>query len=191
MKEFLYNLKSNILHFVSDIRIYRYPMFVILWGDTSYKLKSDVKRMVLDEIEPGDILLRTYYNYVGSVFISGYWTHAAIVDGPNHIIHMLGGGIIREDILKFMNCDDIAILRSNKGIEAIQEAVEKARTQLVRGVEYDYDFNTETPEKFYCTELIAYVHDLKFPTDKIIFPDQLLKCPDLDIIYPGRNGRIN
>lgn len=191
MNEFLYNIKRKILHFVSDIRVYKYPAFVILWGDTHYKLKAEEKRMIINTIEPGDILLRVYYNYLGSIFIPGYWSHSALFDGPHHVIHMLGNGIVREDILKFMNCDDIAILRYKGGIEKIQEAIEKAKNQLSKGVEYDYDFNTETPEKFYCTELISYVYNLSYPKDKMIFPDQFLKDPNLDIIYPGKKGLKN
>ena len=185
MKDFFYNTKRKVLHFLSDIRVYPYPAFIILWGDISYKVKSDVKRMILDEIEPGDVLLRRYSNYLGSIFIKGYWSHAAVFDGPNTVIHMLGNGIVREDILKFMNCDDIAILRYNKGIEKIQDAIDEVRNQLTKGVEYDYDFNTETPEKFYCTELISYIYNLNYPKNKIIFPDQFLTNPDFNIIYPG------
>ncbi len=179
-----YKMKKKIIKFFADIKIYPYPGFFMLWGDTSYKVKGPRMREVLDIIQPGDILVRMYNNYIGSFFIPGYWTHAAIFEGPNNIIHMLGAGINREDILTFMRCDDIGILRHKGGIEVAQEAIELARTQLEKGTKYDFDFNTENSETFYCTELIDYCYNLGYPKDKILIPDQLIFNPDLEVILP-------
>ena len=102
LKELYYEVKSKIISFVADIRIYKYPMFIILFGDTSYKVKEERKEEIIKLLQPGDILLRTYHHFVGSLFISGYWTHAALYEGDNNIIHMLGKGITREGIQKFL-----------------------------------------------------------------------------------------
>ena len=178
----LYRIKGKILSFFSDIKVYPYPGFIILFGNTNYQLKGPKMRKIIDTIQPGDILVRTYKHYLGSFFISGYWSHAAIFEGPNDVIHMLGKGIVKEDILTFMRCDDVGVLRHKGGIDIIQESIEKARKQLDKGVAYDYDFNTNNSEKFYCTELIDYCYNLGYPKDEILLPDQLISDPELKII---------
>ena len=85
----------------------------------------------------------------------------------------------------------VAVLRSKKGEESIKKAIKEADIQYNKDIKYDFDFNTETPEKFYCTELVTYIHDFKYPVDEIIMPDQLLTNPNLEIIVSGRNGKMN
>jgi hypothetical protein len=68
---------------------------------------------------------------------------------------MLGDGITKEDILVFMRCDDMAVVR-HPDKERVQRAIQRAYEQLEKGVAYDYDFNTDDHEKFYCTELVEY-----------------------------------
>jgi len=183
-----YRIKKKFLSFFADIKLYPFPGFIILFGDTNYQLKGPKMRRILNELQPGDVLVRTYKHYLGSMFTPGYWSHAAIFEGPNDVIHMLGKGIVREDILTFMRCDDVGVLRYYNGdIETIQNAIEKARVQLEKGVKYDYDFNTSNSETFYCTELINYCYNLNYPDDLIIMPDSLANDPELQIIIDREN----
>ena len=105
-----YAIKSKLLSFFSDIRIY--PGGIVFAGDSSYKVKGPDMRQVLDRVLPGDILLRRYSHYLGSVLIKGHFSHAGIYVGNNKVVHMLGSGITEEDILTFLRCDDICIMRA-------------------------------------------------------------------------------
>jgi len=103
--------KKKFLSWGADIRVYKSPMFFVFFGDSHYKIKGVHMREILNTLKAGDVLLRKYDNYVGSRLIPGYWSHAAMYIGDDKVVHMLKGGIATEDILTFMRCDDIAILR--------------------------------------------------------------------------------
>lgn len=169
----LYTIKASIVNFIADIRLYKGG--IILYGDSHYDIKGPTARKIIDALEPGDVLLRTYKHYLGSILTKGYWSHAAIYVGNNNVIHMLGDGITTEDILTFTRCDDIAILRS-KDLELISIAIEKANSYMAEDIEYDYDFDKKA-DKFYCTEFIWQCYSCPIIEDvgRFILPDDFLK----------------
>jgi len=181
-----YNFKKKFVSWVADIRIY--PGGVILFGDSHYHLKGHHMRDILDNLKPGDVLLRRYSHYLGSVTIPGYWSHAALYVGDSDVIHMLGDGITKEDILTFMHCDDLCILRCPDE-KLVEEAINKAYTQLASGVEYDYDFDTDSDDKFYCTEFVEYCYgypsrrDRSFFEIKSILPDAFLSYEMFEMVW--------
>jgi len=175
LKKLLYKIKAFICDFVANIRIYIGG--IVLFGDSSYKIKGPHMRGILETLVPGDVLLRRYNNYLGSIIISGYWSHAAIYMCHNSVVHMLGKGIVKEDILTFMRTDDITILRcADEGL--INQALTKATEYLNEDVDYDYNFTTKDDNKMYCTELILncfFCKDLEYLFSKhIVKPDLLL-----------------
>jgi hypothetical protein len=188
----LQTLKKKIISFIADIRIY--AVGIVLWGESYYKLKGPEQREILNELEPGDILLRRYDNYLGSVVIPGYWSHVALYVGENLVIHMLGKGIVQEDILTFLRCDNLAVMRCEDE-NRIYNAIEEAKIQLLKGVDYDFDFNTKCEEKFYCTELVEYVFKgfsyKKHIMKNIIVPDDFTFTDDLKFVWPKEEGILN
>ena len=179
-----YTIKSKLLSFFSDIRIY--PGGIIVAGDSHYEVKGPDMRAVLDNIKAGDILLRRYSHYLGSVLIQGHFSHAAIYVGDNNVIHMLGEGINKEDILTFMRCDDICILRSDD-VKITNTAISKAHGFYAMGIEYDYNFDTDSPDKFYCTEFVdncfGYMVKNSKSEDSHILPDDFLHVPQLNLVW--------
>jgi len=173
---------------LSSLQIFRFPLF-ILWGHTTYKIKGEDVRNILNIIQPGDIILRRYDHYLTGLLIPGYFTHAAIVMGNNKIIHMLGSGINRQDILTFTRCDDIAIIRCNN--EQIKKiAIKKAKKLYEQDVEYDFEFNFSNNTRFSCTELIEYVYNkpkMQRKKKDYIMPDDLLNLDKtlFQIVYKG------
>lgn len=184
-----YKIKSKIMNFFGDIRIY--PGGIIIAGDSHYDFKGPHMRAVLNNIQRGDVLLRRYSHYLGSVLIKGYFSHAAIYVGDNSIIHMLGGGIDKEDILTFMRCDDLCILRHDDS-ELITVAVDKACGFFNQGIEYDYNFDTASSSKFYCTEFVDNCFDYPVKNEKTngtyILPDDYLKSSQFKLIWRKTNG---
>jgi hypothetical protein len=179
---FMYKAKSSVLSFFSDIRFYW--LGFVLFGDSHYKVKGPDMRAVLNRLQAGDVLLRRYSHYLGSVLISGHFSHAAIYVGDNKVIHMLGDGVVEEDILTFMRCDDIAVLRC-KYPNVIEYAINSARAYKKLGVEYDYDFDA-SPKRFYCTEFVDNCYDYpvkKETKGKIILPDDFLRCSFFRVVF--------
>jgi len=183
--QIFYKIKKFIINFFGSIVLYPRPMFVMFYGGVHYKIKGPHLRLIIDTIEPGDILLRTYDNYLSSMVIPGYWSHAALYVGDNNVIHVGGDGIVEEDILTFTRCDDIAILRINDE-ERISRAIKKAKEFLATGVKYDYDFEKGDDKKMYCTEFTDKCYGgINYADSKgIIDPDDLLHS-EFKIVWPG------
>ena len=179
-----YKIKSAIIKWFGNIQIYKYPFF-ILFGHTTYKIKGTHQREILDTINQGDVLLRRYNNYLSGLMIPGYFTHAAIYVGDNQVIHLLGNGICKEDILTFLRCDDVVVLKYEDQ-SIIEEVIKRAYNQLEKKIEYDYDFDTDSPDRFYCTEFVDFCFNYPIRNTIIhdhILPDDFFAQMKFDIIW--------
>lgn len=169
-------LKKTLIDFFGNIRIYAGGF--ILFGDSTIKLKGPDWRAILDILEPGDIVLNAHHNYVSSWFIKGDFGHVGLYVGDNQIIHVRTDGIVKEDILTFLRADNAAVIRvTDKSL--IDLAIKKAYEQLLKDVEYDYDFNKSNIEQFYCSEFTDYCYGYLLregvSKDKsFIYPDDYL-----------------
>ncbi len=180
-----YDMKAKLLNFLCDIRIYKGGF--VLFGNSSYNVKGPDMRQVLNIIKPGDVLLRRYSHYIGSITIPGYFSHVALYVGDDKVIHMLGCGVVTEDILTFLRCDDVAILRMKKpDTKVIKKAIKKAKEYLDSSIPYDYNFETDDSSKMYCTEMVdaAYGNPIGDSNgNKKIIPDAFLKCNMFQMIW--------
>lgn len=183
MKNLLYKIKSKIIAFLSDIRIYKGGF--ILFGDSSYKINGRHMRRILSLVRPGDILLRRYSNYLGSIVIPGYFSHASILVDECTVVHMLGDGVTKEDILTFMRCDDLMILRIRDGSK-VNSAIAMAYNILYKCIKYDYNFDN-LPKRMYCTEFVDICYGniirKKIGSNNVITPDALIDHNFYDIIW--------
>ena len=173
MINFITNTKfwKWFVNFFGNIRVYKFG--IVILGETSYHIKGPDIRKILELLQPGDVLLRRYDHYLGGLSIPGYWTHAAQYIGDNEIIHMLGDGICKEDILTFLRADHICILRC-KEKELIPYAIEKSKEFYEQNIAYDYQFKTDNKD-LYCSELI-YINFQKHKSiifDKYVLPDDI------------------
>ena len=121
-------------------------------------------RKVLDIIQPGDVILRGYDNYLDSKFIDDKYkySHGAIYIGDNKIIHAIAEGVSEIDILEFMQCDRICIFRPQKYQKS---AINKAKKFLEDNIPYDFLFRKGS-NCLYCFELVAECYD-KFNIPKL------------------------
>ena len=129
---------ARFLTMFGDLKIFGWPMF-LLYDPGSFKVKGDETRALMDMIEPGDILVRGYHNYLDGHFIPGYFSHVGlyvgeVVEGDREsvnaaarglkdkesaifhtgkqmVIHALAEGVLLEDLISFSRCDYLAVLR--------------------------------------------------------------------------------
>jgi len=181
----IYSIKSAFLKWFSDILFYKTPLW-FLFGKTSYNISGVDSRNIINILRPGDILLRRYDHYISGLMIPGYFTHTALYVGDNDVIHMLGSGICREDILTFLRCDDIQVLRHSDPTK-IDKVIQKAIWYLGEKIPYDYSFNFQLQDKFSCTEMVDNCYDhFEFTSKKmkdIISPDDFLNVKELICIW--------
>ena len=141
-------IKSTILTWFGDMRFYKIPPIVV-YAPTTFDVKGKHTREIINLIQPGDIILRKYNNYLDGCFIPGEYSHTGIYVGDNNMIHSIAEGVCEQDIIDYLRCDRCIVLRPNKGQElAIQRVKEWLKTP------YDFDF-TSGNKALYCHELGA------------------------------------
>jgi len=179
------SISKLLIKATGDMQVFKHPLFLILCGSVAYQIKGEQQRDIIDLLKPGDILLRRYDHYLAAFFIPGYYTHVALYCGDNQIVHATTHKVGTEDILTFLRTDHIAILRPICGEDVKLNAIDTALKKI--GCDYDYLFDNDVDEKFYCSELISYAYDYVYPSNfsklKAIYPDHFLKCDKLESIY--------
>lgn len=62
------SIRNGFLKFFGDIKVFKFPFFM-LYDPGSYKVKGHEIRKVIDSLQPGDIMIRGYSNYLDGFFI--------------------------------------------------------------------------------------------------------------------------
>lgn len=148
-----YQIKRYLLTKFGDIKIFKWPMYV-LYHPTSFRIKGLHTREILNIVQPGDLVMRSYINYLDGYFIpkgDSDCSHGGLYVGDGKIVHAIAEGTLMDDIIDFCRCDRILILRPCYGQ---QWAVEHARKCADQNIEYDFDFEPGNG-KYYCHELMA------------------------------------
>lgn len=143
-------LQRKFLTFFGDIKVFRFPFFIVYDPD-EFGVSGADTRDIISKIRPGDLILRKYKHYLDGYFIPGKYSHTGIYIGKGQIIHAIAEGVQYTDIIEFTRCDGIAILRPSHGQK---KAIELAKQFVKDGIPYDFDFK-EGIKALYCHELGA------------------------------------
>ena len=71
---------ERLLTWFGDLKYFWIPP-VIVFDSGSYKVKGEDVRQVINKVQPGDILLRSYDRYVDGLFIPGEFSHVGFFYG--------------------------------------------------------------------------------------------------------------
>lgn len=151
MKRLLYRIWSKFLTFFGDIKIFKYPMFIVYDPDY-FQMNGDKILEVIDLLEPGDVILRGYNYYLDGCFISGDYSHGAVYVGNNTIIHAIAPKVDKINAVEFMECDRIAVYRPKK---YKRDAVRIAKKFYRDNTSYDFMFDSKDDGSLFCFELAA------------------------------------
>jgi len=186
----LYTIKRAVLQFLACVRWlgWRHP-FWLAFGCPTYRLKGRHYRQVAERIKDGDILIRRFDGYLNTWLIPGWWNHAGIyIGGVGHeVVHAIGEGVVRDDLIDFMRTDHLMVLRAPA--EFSRKAILKIRKLL--GTPYDYDFDFKDAGRFSCTELVAHQFPgfvtprRRFRRDTIV-ADDIVAALGFSVIYDSR-----
>lgn len=133
----LTKLRNGFLKVFGDIKLYKWPFF-LLYHPEGYRVKGEDVREVIEQIQPGDIVIRGFKDYLDGYFIPGDFTHAGIYlgelteddvqytadecrdgcfkTGKQMVAHAMAEGVFLEDIINFCRCDYMVILRFPKAL---------------------------------------------------------------------------
>lgn len=151
MKRLLYKVWSKFLTFFGDIKIFRFPMFVVYDPDY-FQMTGEKILEVMEMLEPGDIILRGYNHYLDGCFINGDYSHGAIYIGDGTIVHAVAPKVCKINAVEFMECDRIAVYRPKKYRRG---AVRIAKGFLRDEIGYDFAFDAKDSSSLFCFELAA------------------------------------
>jgi len=166
---------NQTLKIFGDIKVYKYPFF-LLYDPGSYTIKGAESREIMNTLQPGDIIVRGYKNYLDGYFIPGFFSHVGLYLGPvpntkkfnilpyinkkfyaqgdQVVVHSMAEGVFMEDILNFCRCDYLVILRVNQNIsrDELDKIYLSALSKL--GTPYDYKFDFSNFHNLSCTEFV-------------------------------------
>ena len=184
--------------------------------------RGDVKAELARCLRAGDILLEKTPFRLTDALIPGFWGHAALWIGTEAELRELGiwthplvtphqqairngagvvealrSGVAMNPLSRFLNIDDLAILRGRQMTDSARAAVIlNAMRQL--GKDYDFNFDVETSDRIVCSELIYVTYTgIEWPTTRTlgratISPDQIaakaLPGGPLELVLIYRDG---
>jgi len=147
----LNNWWSKALDILGDIKIFKYPFFVV-YDPSYFKMTGIMIDKALEILQPGDIVLRGYDCYLDGHFIDGDYSHGAIYIGDKTIIHAISPVVCRTHAIDFMECDRIAIFRPKCSTD---KAISQAEKFADDKVPYDFFFDSSHSDRLYCFELVT------------------------------------
>lgn len=193
MKNPFLAIKHKAIKMTGEITLTPYPCWMN-YKMRQHKVNGKEVREVLSAIWEGDILLRRFDGYLNTIFTPGFYGHAAISVKGNDVAHAVSKGVCLEDILEFVRCDSIILLRPNDW-RLKDRAVMKAMAMATCAEKIPYDFDFErTNASQYCTEFMNTVYEgvfnryfTKFGKHSVLLPDSILRSQDFRVVYETRH----
>jgi len=149
----LIKIRNDIVGFFGHLKFNWSIGFIggIQYKPVGYKVKGNDTEVIINTIQPGDVLLRGYDLFLSSKLI-GYWSHSGLVLDNNTVIHAIGKGVIKESIIDFCRTDRVFILRPNLKEKEINKALVIGKSLI--GKSYDFKFDFDDPSEYSCTEFV-------------------------------------
>jgi len=142
-------LKEKLLRVFGDIKMQKWPPFLYYEPGDYYRVSGADSARIAELIQPGDLLLRGYRNYLDGVFIPGEYSHTGIYTGDGTVTHAVAEGVCVVSLYDFLRCDRVFVLRPRR---CVKTALDRLAKWIGRS--YDFDFASGN-ESFYCHELAA------------------------------------
>ena len=199
MFKFIDRIKVAILHQLSNFRIYPWPLFLI-YNPHTFTVKGHHYYEARKLLQPGDMLLRGYKQYLSGYLIPGKYSHVGIYIGGDEeqIVHAFPDTVQYANLAHFMRCDTFAIVRPNVSKKDIKLALDRAISKV--GTAYDFNFIFEetdfTARQFSCSELCYFAYQknlnkLKWVIEetKYLFFRKSLFTPDACLPSEGSSSK--
>lgn len=156
-----------------------FPFFC--YDPKGYVITSRHIRKALNLLKAGDVLCRYYNGYIDGWFIPGRFSHTGVFVGEDEgfatIIHALGSGVQKIDVIDFLRCDGFAILRpKDKELQEKETVAEKACRIAKSYLGYTYDFFFDVCDDY------ANEAEVQKRTKSVYCHELTRSCyPDLDV----------
>jgi hypothetical protein len=150
-----------------------------IWLEHKPSIPQEHQQRFIEIMEPGDFFIVRPDHKASTVFLPGWWTHAAMYFGgrtgldrigatslPNiqrsinrlqgdespNVIEALAAGIVLNPLHASMHVDHAVVLRPRLDNPEVQQSINDAFSHLDKA--YDFDFDFSRSDRLVCTELI-------------------------------------
>lgn len=128
----------------SDIKVFKWPLF-ISYRPQTFAIKGHHTREILKLVKPGDILVRSFKNYLNGYFVPGTFQQVGfylseVTDehlkklaqiehsteyqtGRQMVIHTAGDKVVLSDLIDFCRCDGLAVMRFPRQLKSQQRPI--------------------------------------------------------------------
>ncbi|MDR3054492.1 MAG: hypothetical protein LBU53_03710 [Zoogloeaceae bacterium] len=170
--------------------------------------RADVRADLLATLQAGDILLEKTPFRLTDNFIPGHWGHAAIwigtkaelqalglwehplvkarhaeIEAGQGVVEALRTGVEMNTLARFLNVDDVAVLRQTRPVPPAAEERGEVILQTLRqvGKSYDFNFDVESTQRMFCSKLVYHGYPrITWPTSRMlgrftVSPDDIAK----------------
>lgn len=141
MQPYKQDFSTKLLAGLSNIKVFKWPLF-ISYRPNNFIIKGHHTREILKLVRPGDIIVRSFNNYLDNFTVPGTFTQVgfylsevneqhlkkfANVEqhnfklGRQMVIHSIGERVILEDLIDFCRCDALAVMRFPRQIKLLQD----------------------------------------------------------------------
>jgi uncharacterized protein YycO len=167
-----------------------------------YKRSFETLQPHIGKLTPGMIILSHKDYELTNWFISGYWTHVAVIASENYIIEAVSKGVVKTPIDTFFSStDDYIILEpAFCGRASMVKAVEYMEKYI--GYPYNFKF-LQCDRSFTCIDLVCRAYSLSISNEKVkssaasgmisyitrevVLPESILKLENAwNIVYSSK-----
>jgi hypothetical protein len=193
----MYILRKTILHAIAPFAMFANK---INWRiGRPYKRRFETLQPHVGKLAPGMVILSHKDYELTNWFISGYWTHVAVIASDDFIIEAVSKGVVKTPMNEFFSSiDDYIIL----------EPAFCCRASMLRAVEYmekyiGYPYNFRflpSDRSFTCIDLVGRAYSLlgnikkikestnqgviNYLTREVILPENILNIENgWEIVY--------
>nr|WP_321358778.1 YiiX/YebB-like N1pC/P60 family cysteine hydrolase [uncultured Draconibacterium sp.] len=135
---------------------------------------------LLPKLKEWDIICQKSPRKLTDFFIPGYFGHAGIYVGDSIFVQCDQEGVHYDKAQEFLEGNDFIVLRARQ-LTPTQKKRMRTLLEAQLGKKYDFSFNTDSPDRIICTELIFLVYDqITWNTRNTVFwssisPDDLIR----------------
>jgi len=157
MQKIWYKIKSKLLTIFGDIKVFKYPMFLI-YSPKGFDIKGEDIEDIINLVDDNNtyIILRSYNNYLDGFFIptgESKCTHSGVYS-HGRVYHSIAEGVRKDSIIEFCKADRIVVLKPIKITDKQQKYVYEHAEKSV-SKPYDFDFKDKgkgSNLSYYCHE---------------------------------------
>lgn len=156
--------------------------------DAHLKPRPEKNKFILPHLKKWDIVCMKSPYRLTDKFIPGYFGHVGIYLGDTVFAEVIQGGVVYSDFHRFAEGRIFVVVRPGR----VTRKQNKRMWQIVKaqvGKRYDYNFNVESPDQVFCTELVYLVYE-QFPWKAKRVPGYFTISPDDVVLEALRNNNL-